>query len=105
MNGVLFEEWVRERDKKFVSEGKKVALVIDSCPAHPQIENLKSIKLFFLPPNTTSQTRAVDQGVIPLLQAQYRQNNFIHKIIRSAEKKKTLPKSSLLLGMQMLVAA
>ena len=43
-------------DKKFVSEGQKVALVIDSWLAHPQIENLKSIKLFFLPPNTTPQT-------------------------------------------------
>ena len=56
IDGVLFEEWIREMDKEFVSEGIKVALMIDNCPAHPQIENLKSIKLFFLPPNTTSQT-------------------------------------------------
>ena len=54
MDGMLFEEWVRELDRKFLSEGRNVALVIDNCPAHPHIENLKAIKLFFLPPNTTS---------------------------------------------------
>ena len=64
MDRVLFEEWVREMDMKCVSEGRKVALVINNCPARPQIVNLKSIKLFFLPPNTTSQTQSMDQIVI-----------------------------------------
>ena len=104
MDGVLFEKCVREMDKKFVTEERKVALVINNCPAHPQIENLKSIMLFFLPPNTTSQTQPVDQGVIRSLKAQYH-NNVVRKIIRSVEKKKTLSKISLLLEMQMLVAA
>ena len=47
MDEALFEEWVRELDRKFASEGRSIALVIDNCPAHPHIENLKSIKLFF----------------------------------------------------------
>ena len=47
MDGALFEEWVRELDRKFASEGRSNALVIHNCPAHPHIENLKSIKLFF----------------------------------------------------------
>ena len=54
MDGILFEEWVRELDRKFLSVGKSVSLVIDNCPAHHHMENLKSIKLFFLPPNTNS---------------------------------------------------
>ena len=45
MNSELFEEWVREQDEKFENEGRKVALIIDNCPAHPVIENLKSITL------------------------------------------------------------
>ena len=69
MDGVLFEEYVRKTDKKFVSEGKKVALVIDNCPAHPQIENLKLMKLSFLQPKTT-QTQSTDQSVIHTLKAQ-----------------------------------
>ena len=55
MDSVLFEEWIREMDTKFTKEKKKVALIIDNCPAHPTIDNLKSIELIFLPPNTTSK--------------------------------------------------
>ena len=54
--------------------------------------------------NTTSQIQPIDQGVIRSLKAQYRRN-VVRKITQSVEKKKTLPKLSLLLGMQMLVAA
>ena len=46
----------------------------------------------------------MDQGVIRSLKAQYH-NNVVRKIIRSVEKKKALSKISLLLEMQMLVAA
>ena len=54
--------------------------------------------------NTTSQIQPIDQGVIRSLKAQYRRN-VVRKITQSVEKKKTLLKFSLLLGMQMLVAA
>ena len=64
MNSEFFEEWVREQDEKFENEVRKVALIIDNCPAHPVIENLKSITLYFLPPNTTSALQPMDQGVI-----------------------------------------
>ena len=103
-DGILFEEWVRELDRKFLSEGRNVALVIDNCPAHPHIENLKAIKLFFLPPNTTSITQPMDLGVIRSIKAKYG-TNVVRKIIRSLEKNKTLPKILLLHGMQMLVSA
>ena len=61
MDGVLFEEWVREMDKKFASEGRKVTLVMSNCPDHPQIGNLNLFKLLFLPANTTSYAQPVDQ--------------------------------------------
>ena len=92
MDGISFEVWVRELDRKFLSEGRNVALVIDNCPAHPHIE------LFFLSPNTTSITQPMDQGVIRSLKAKYRAN-VVRKIIRSLEK------ISLLHGMQMMVSA
>ena len=86
-------------DKKFVSEWRKAVLVINYYPADPQTEKIKSIKLFFLPPNTTSQTQPMDQGVICSLKAEYCKN-VVRKIIWNVEKKKNSPK-----GMQMLVAA
>ena len=104
VNGVLFEEWVTEMDRKFASEGRKIALIIDNCPAHPEIENLKAIKLFFLLPNTTSLTQPMDQGVIRSLKAIYRKN-IVRKIIQCVEGNKSLPKISLIQGMQMLVSA
>ena len=93
----MFEEWVREMAKKFVSEGRKVVLVIINCPAHPILK----IDQFFSSPNTT-HTHKIDHNVICSLKAQYHKN-VAHKIIRNVGKKK-LPKIYLLLGMQRLVA-
>ena len=57
MDSVLYEEWVRDVNKKFQTEGRRVTLIIDNCPAHPIIENLSHIKLVFLLPNTTVNQR------------------------------------------------
>ena len=43
----LFEEWVREQDRKFEREGRKVALVVDNCPAHLDVADLRAINLVF----------------------------------------------------------
>ena len=91
MDGKLFEKWLRELDREFAFEGRNFAFVIDNCPAHPHIDNLKVIKLYFLLPNTTSKTQPIDQGVIGSLKAKYRKN-VVQKIIQSVEKKKTLLK-------------
>ena len=64
IDGNLFTEWVRQLDNKFVAESRKIALIIDNCPAHPRTDNLQAIELIFLTPNRTSKTQPVDQGVI-----------------------------------------
>ena len=101
MDWVLFEEWVREVDRQFSSEQRSVALVIDNCSANPHNKNLKSLKLFFLPSNTTSKTQPMEQGVIRSLKAKYRKNT-VQKIIRSLEKNNAVPEVSILKAMQML---
>ena len=104
MDGKLFEEWLRELNRKFAFEGRNFAFEINNCPAHDDIDILKGIKLYFLPPNTTSKTQLMDQDVIRSLKAKYRKN-VVWEIIQSVEEKKTFPKISLLQGMQMLVSA
>ena len=47
MGSVLFKEWIREMDRKFTKQKKKAVLIIVNCPAHPMIDNLKSIELIF----------------------------------------------------------
>ena len=42
---------------------RKIVLIVDNCPCHPRIENLRNTKLMFLPPNTTAFTQPMDAGV------------------------------------------
>ena len=47
-------------------------MVIDNCPAHPAMKELKAIELVFLPPHTTSHTQPCDKGIIKNLKVHYR---------------------------------
>ena len=100
MDSILFEEWVREVDRRFTKEGQKIVLLVDNCPAHPSIGNLASAELIFLPPNTISKLQPMDQGVIRSLEARYKTMS-IKKLIEATEKKKPLPKFSILDALQM----
>ena len=64
MDGTLFEEWLHELDRKFEMQGRKVVMIVDNCPAHPEVSGLKAINLEFLPPNMTSYTQLMGQGVV-----------------------------------------
>ena len=95
MSGELFQEWVEGLDNKFLAKKRKVALVVDNCPSDLEVENLKAIKLVFLPPNTTSKTQPMDQGVIRRLKAKYR-TVLVQKYIRAIDQLESLPKTSIL---------
>ena len=86
---------------KFSAAKRKIALIIDNCTAHPHVEQLASIELIFLPPNTTSHTQPMDQGVIHALQAKYR-SLAVRKLIAALEKKNPVPTISILSAMVML---
>ena len=53
-----------EVDCKFEMQGRKVVMIVNNCPAYPEVSGLKTINLQFLPPNNTSYTQPMDQGVI-----------------------------------------
>ena len=67
MSGERYDKY--ELDSKLHHEGRKVVMIVDNCPAHPRIENLKTMTVVFLPKNTPSITQPMDQGVIPSLKA------------------------------------
>ena len=50
MTSILFDQWLRKFDSEL---NRKIALILDNCPAHPHVEDLSNITLIFLPPNTT----------------------------------------------------
>ena len=95
---------MRDVNKKFQAEGRKVALIIDNCPAHPVIENLSHIKLDFLPPDTKSVSQPMDQDVIRCVKAHYRKR-LVKLILRSLNSNNPLAKVSLLTDLQMLASA
>ena len=104
MSSFLFDEWVKELNKKFEKENCKIVLIVDNCPAHPIVDGLKAIELVFLPPNTTSKTQPMDQGVIRSLKAKYCRK-IIKQLIRTVDMKKKLPQTSILDVMQLLQSA
>ena len=104
MCSTLFEEWVRELDVKFQKEVRKIALIIDNCPAHPTIADLSNAKLIFLPANTTPASQSMDQGVIKCLKAFYRRR-LVNLRIKRLEQGQDLPKISILRALQLLVAS
>ena len=95
IDSVLFEEWVRDINKKFQVERRKVALIIDNGSTHSIIEHPSHIKLVFLPPNTISASQPMDQGVIRCLKAHY-SKLLVKLILSSLDSNKPLPKVSLL---------
>ena len=100
MDCILFEEWIWEIDTKFTKEKKKEALILDNCPPPPTINNLKSIELIFLPPNTTSKLQPMNQGVTCSLKA-YSKALPLQRLAVAIDKGKDPPVFSILDAMKM----
>ena len=106
MTSAIFEGWLRKWDNELSWQGRKIALFIDNCTAHPQVQDLQSIELFFLSPNTTSELQPCDQGIINALKAHYRKN-MVKQLIQAIDNGSTLAKFkiSLLDALRMARAA
>ena len=100
----IFEEWVHKLNQTFQMEGRKIALLIDNCPAHPFVSDLTIVQLVFLPPNNTSVLQPTDQGVIRSLKAHYRAR-VVRRLCRALDKTKTLPEIPILQAMKILVSS
>ena len=101
MNSEIFEEWVRKLDQNFGADDRKIAFIIDNCPAHPSISNLTNVQIVFLPPNTTSILQPMEQGVIRSLKAHYR-GRVLRLLCRALEKKEPCPKISIMQSLKIL---
>ena len=72
MTSLLFEDWITRGDSALVKHSRKILLLVDNCTAHPAFDMLKSIRLDFLPPNTTSLIQPMVQGIIKNFKVHYR---------------------------------
>ena len=91
-------------DNKFVAEGRKFALIVDNCPAHPNIDKLQAVELIFPPLNTTSKTQPMGQGVIRSLKAHYRAH-VVKKYIANFNSNKGVSNINILTAMSYLAEA
>ena len=78
MTSQIFEEEVRKWDAELKS--RKILLLVDNCPAHPIISNLRNIELAFFPANTTSILQPMDQSVIKSIKGHYRRKMLMDMI-------------------------
>lgn len=72
MTSTIYESWLRKLDTKLCSQGRKIAMIVDNCPAHPEIADLQAIEVIKLPPNATALLQPCDQGIIASLKRHYR---------------------------------
>ena len=84
--------------------GKKIALLIDNCPAHPSVSDQTNGQLVFLPPNITSVSQPMDQGEIRSLNPHYR-GRVVRRLCRALDKTKTLPKIYIPQTMKILLSS
>ncbi|GFN92435.1 tigger transposable element-derived protein [Plakobranchus ocellatus] len=64
MTSTLFTSWFQDSYKIMAVRGRKVALIVDNCSAHPLVKNLKATELAFLPPNVTAKLHPCDMGIV-----------------------------------------
>ena len=100
MDDILFEKCICEIDQQFTKERWNIVLLVYNCLAHPTIDNLVSIGLIILPPNTASRLQPIEQGVFRSLKVHCRALT-VRKLIDTIEKEKPLPEILVFDAMEM----
>lgn len=81
MTADFFEQEIKNWDRELQTKKRNILLIIDNCPAHPDISlKLSRIKLVFLPPNVTAVLQPMGQGIIQNLKSNYRKNILLETI-------------------------
>ncbi|XP_053259070.1 tigger transposable element-derived protein 4 [Podarcis raffonei] len=72
MTSELFDQWVSKLDKRFQIQKRHIIIFVDSFPFHPEVRNLKSIRLVSFPSCSPSRFTAVKQNITKSLKVKYR---------------------------------
>ncbi|XP_044586102.1 tigger transposable element-derived protein 6-like [Cotesia glomerata] len=87
MTSAIFRDWLIGIDKKMSKEKRKILLFIDNCTAHNDIPQMTSVRVEFLPPNTTSKLQPMDQGIIKNFKSLYRKE-VVRNMLQDLEEKR-----------------
>ena len=72
MTGTIFQDVIQKWDRKLMKSKRKILLFMDNASSHLDLK-LNCITLQFMPPNTTSHTQPLDQGIIKTWKGYYRE--------------------------------
>lgn len=66
MQRSIFQAWIRQVNQEMQKKRRNILLLVDNASSHKleEGEELSNIRLYFLPPNTTSHLQPIDQGII-----------------------------------------
>lgn len=84
MNGRIFEEWLKNVDKKMRRQKRKILLFLDNASSHTEL-SLNNVKVVRLPANCTSVLQPMDQGIIQTLKLKFFKHQSTH-ILGQMEK-------------------
>lgn len=71
MTASIMEDFLIKLNKKMIIQNRNILLFLDNASSHPNLK-LSNVQLVFLPPNTTSETQPLDQGIINAVKVHYR---------------------------------
>jgi hypothetical protein len=71
MTAQIMEEWLIDFNGRMKQLNRHVLLFLDNATCHPHIA-LSNVRLAWFPPNTTSLSQPMDQGVIQNVKVHYR---------------------------------
>lgn len=74
MTLAIFKDWLSNLNSEMKTQGRKILLLLDNAPVHPNDIELSNIELLFFPPNTSSLIQPLDQGIIKSFKDYYKKN-------------------------------
>ncbi|KAK3104668.1 hypothetical protein FSP39_007460 [Pinctada imbricata] len=75
----IFNDWLQNLNRKMRRKNRKILLFLDNTTSHSEMD-LSHVKLKFFPPNTTSHTQPMDQGIIQATKLKFRKKQLLHMI-------------------------
>ncbi|KAG0420115.1 Tigger transposable element-derived protein 1 [Dictyocoela roeselum] len=66
----LFKKFLDRLNSKMLWNGRKILLILDNAPLHPDVTH-SNVELMFLPKNRTSIIQPLDMGVIKASKSHY----------------------------------
>ncbi|XP_060577655.1 tigger transposable element-derived protein 6-like [Ruditapes philippinarum] len=80
MTSNIYKDFLKNFNKKMKQQKRKVLLFVDNAPSHPDDNSLSNVLVKFLPPNTTSMTQPMDQGIIRAMKLKFRKRQMSHMV-------------------------